>query len=316
MKFVIYACEFPDKHVYVGLTCDAERRKMEHSRRVANSTSAVELYRRKSNLDFSFKVIVDNLSREEAKIAEGKWVDNYKNKGWVILNRTGTGGCGSYGERLFNYFHLVRDEDTDLYYCTGKPFDGNELHDISSHPTYCANDMEVLLSIVNNELFFSHYYARVSSEMLERWRMQGFALEEILCVKYIVGGLQFAITSFHISCKSIGKALVKEIRKAMLVLNPSVLYDLIGIQSRDELIQMLSTDSLEQSLTSEQRKTVNDFICHDVSRLLRRLNEEIRRIKEEHRDDEIEFSGLTHRYVQREGNIYYLQTSTSDSAAE
>ena len=47
----IYAYEFPDRHVYVGLTCNIERRKREHQ---YESNSAVYIYSHESGLNPHF----------------------------------------------------------------------------------------------------------------------------------------------------------------------------------------------------------------------------------------------------------------------
>lgn len=93
-KRCVYAFEFPDKHVYVGLTCDTERRKHEH---LSEIKSAVYLYMQESGLNPKFVVKKDFTDFFIAKELEGIILRSYTDKGWIALNRTGTGGIGCKG---------------------------------------------------------------------------------------------------------------------------------------------------------------------------------------------------------------------------
>lgn len=93
-KRCIYAYEFPDMHVYVGLTCNIERRKREH---LCESNSAVYLYSHKTNQTPKFQLKHDYVNYIEAKELEGIILREYTDNGWISLNRTGTGGIGCSG---------------------------------------------------------------------------------------------------------------------------------------------------------------------------------------------------------------------------
>jgi hypothetical protein len=88
---LIYAFEFSDKSVYVGLTFNIEKRKSDH---LLSNKSAVHKFIQKTKLDYEFKVLSDYLDRDNASIEEGKFLKIYKDNGWRILNRIKTGGLG------------------------------------------------------------------------------------------------------------------------------------------------------------------------------------------------------------------------------
>jgi hypothetical protein len=89
---MIYAFEFPDKSVYVGLTFDADKRESQHKRDVK---SAVLSYQNKTGLKPTFKHVTDYISMDDASVKEGEVVKDYLGNGWKILNRTKTGALGS-----------------------------------------------------------------------------------------------------------------------------------------------------------------------------------------------------------------------------
>lgn len=90
----IYAYEFPDMHVYVGLTCNIERRQREH---LHENNSAVYLYSHKTNQTPKFLLKHDYVNYIEAKELEGIILREYTDRGWISLNRIGTGGIGCSG---------------------------------------------------------------------------------------------------------------------------------------------------------------------------------------------------------------------------
>lgn len=88
----IYACEFDNHAVYVGLTYNFEKRCKQH---LKNSDSAVFKYVQQTKLDPKFKIIIDYIPYNEAAVKEGEVLDMYKECGWTILNRAETGSLGS-----------------------------------------------------------------------------------------------------------------------------------------------------------------------------------------------------------------------------
>ena len=94
-KRCIYVCEFSDNHAYVGLTYNFEKRNKDHLR---DKDSSIFKYISLSNLKPLFKQVTEYLDYQEAAIKEGEFLNEYKNNGWVMLNRAPTGGLGSKDE--------------------------------------------------------------------------------------------------------------------------------------------------------------------------------------------------------------------------
>ena len=88
----IYAFEFEDKCVYVGLTCSFERRKDEH---LTQESSAVYMHIKETSLHPTMVYKTDYIDFYKAKELEGIILREYKEKGWTALNRTGTGSLGT-----------------------------------------------------------------------------------------------------------------------------------------------------------------------------------------------------------------------------
>jgi hypothetical protein len=95
-KRLVYAYEFLDDYVYVGLTCNDKRRNRQHY----NEISPVKNHMVKFNLIPIKKILTNGyVNVNEAQILENDWVNKYKNEGWNILNTKKTGGLG--GNTLF-----------------------------------------------------------------------------------------------------------------------------------------------------------------------------------------------------------------------
>jgi hypothetical protein len=89
----IYSYEFSDNRVYVGLTYNINIR--DKSRRYEDK-DAVILHINKTGLIPNLKQLTDYVPVTEAIVLEGKYLQKYIDEGWVILNRTKTGGIGGY----------------------------------------------------------------------------------------------------------------------------------------------------------------------------------------------------------------------------
>lgn len=94
-KRFIYAFEFEDNSVYVGLTFNLEKRKKQHEH---DPESAV-FQHIKMGIGYSFVVKSELIDYKEASILEGKILEEYVTDGWKPLNRTKTGGLGSTIEK-------------------------------------------------------------------------------------------------------------------------------------------------------------------------------------------------------------------------
>ena len=91
---LIYAYEFPDKSVYVGLTVNEKRRKSGHLN-ITDIESPVAQHMINTGMEPTYKIVVQDLSPEEAKESEGCTEEKYRLKGWKILNRYKTGSLGA-----------------------------------------------------------------------------------------------------------------------------------------------------------------------------------------------------------------------------
>ena len=90
-KRCIYAFEFPDNHVYVGLTCNLRRRERSH---LSSKRSPVNRHIEEFGLSPHLIVVHDYVEKERAKELEAETLWIYKEKGWSVLNRAKTGAMG------------------------------------------------------------------------------------------------------------------------------------------------------------------------------------------------------------------------------
>jgi hypothetical protein len=88
---MIYACEFPDKHVYVGLTFNPTGRVANHK---LNPKSAVYKHIETFGFEPNIKYITGFIDRNIAVNKEAEVLESYIDKGWKVLNRAKTGGLG------------------------------------------------------------------------------------------------------------------------------------------------------------------------------------------------------------------------------
>jgi len=91
-KRCIYAYEFNDNCVYVGLTYNLNNRNNQHNN---TKKSQVNKHANKTKLTPTLKQLTEYIDINDAKIKEGEYVKKYKNDGWVILNGAKTGSIGS-----------------------------------------------------------------------------------------------------------------------------------------------------------------------------------------------------------------------------
>lgn len=100
----VYAYEFKDYNsVYVGRTLMRTQtsRNWQH---IFLETDSVHIFACEKDLAIpDMKILEDNLTLEEGKSKEGYWVEDYRARGWNILNRAKTGSIGSLGKGKWNY---------------------------------------------------------------------------------------------------------------------------------------------------------------------------------------------------------------------
>lgn len=92
----LYAYEFVDKSVYVGLTYDYEQRHQQHL-----TDTRKRLWKKFQTT--LFKLVKFNvwMDKNSAKLEEEKLVETYKTSGWTILNRIRAGGLGGTTRKWF-----------------------------------------------------------------------------------------------------------------------------------------------------------------------------------------------------------------------
>lgn len=88
-KRCIYAYEFSDKSVYVGLTYNIDVRNQKHLKR-----GTVYNYIQK-NPEYILKQLTDYLMLDDAIKMENNYVMEYSKNNWNILNKVKTGGLGN-----------------------------------------------------------------------------------------------------------------------------------------------------------------------------------------------------------------------------
>lgn len=96
---LIYVYEFSDGHAYVGLTQNLEKRDLQHRMPREGQRDSVIEHSVNSNVEVPQpKIIANNLSIDDAKNGERKWIKEYAANGWKMLNKVKGGQIG--GRRL------------------------------------------------------------------------------------------------------------------------------------------------------------------------------------------------------------------------
>ena len=91
---LIYAYEFSDNSVYVGLTVNERRRNFNHLNTI-EPESPVAQHMIKTGLQPLYKIIAKDLTPKESQEAEGCTEEKYRSEGWTVLNRYKTGSLGA-----------------------------------------------------------------------------------------------------------------------------------------------------------------------------------------------------------------------------
>lgn len=106
----VYAFEFPDKSVYVGLTGNFKKRKEQHLH--GEKHTAVAKHIKETNLIPEYKIISDFIDESKAAQLEGETLEKYSNEGWAILNKVRTGGLGYGREVDYDFDETVKIAST------------------------------------------------------------------------------------------------------------------------------------------------------------------------------------------------------------
>jgi hypothetical protein len=113
---LIYSYEFEDNSVYVGLTYNLNKRNNVHLNK--NGNSSVREHILFTGLIPFLNKLTDYIDVGEASILEGFYLNEYKNKGWTILNKTKTGTIGG-GYKIWT---KEKCQEEALKYKTKKEF--------------------------------------------------------------------------------------------------------------------------------------------------------------------------------------------------
>jgi hypothetical protein len=93
-KRAVYALEFPDKSVYVGLTLNLNNRERQHIGH--EKETPVSKHIKKTGLKPIFKIISDDyIDAEDARNLEDCTIGQYKSEGWNMLNTAKAGALGA-----------------------------------------------------------------------------------------------------------------------------------------------------------------------------------------------------------------------------
>lgn len=88
---LVYVYEFSDNAAYVGLTYNIQDRKV---RRNVDYDDAVTKHISKTGLKPVIKLLTDYIYVDKAVIEEARYIRQYKNEGWHILNKSKAGSVG------------------------------------------------------------------------------------------------------------------------------------------------------------------------------------------------------------------------------
>lgn len=108
-KRMVYAFEFPDNSVYVGLTLNEKQREKQHLKLDDNTNSAVSKHIIETGLTPIKKSISNGyLPSEDAQKLEKCAIEDYRQKSWNILNKATAGALG-FCERSWTYESIKDD---------------------------------------------------------------------------------------------------------------------------------------------------------------------------------------------------------------
>ncbi len=96
-KRLLYCYIFEDKHCYIGLTCNEEGRKAGH-----NHSGPVYNHKMKTGLKPEYMNLSDYIHVKEAIELEKKYIIEYRDNGYIMLNKTKGGELGT-SKSKWNY---------------------------------------------------------------------------------------------------------------------------------------------------------------------------------------------------------------------
>lgn len=112
-KRCIYAIEFKDKSVCVGLTYNFETRIYDHFNHKTKISSARKYHIENPGLKYECIQLSEYIEYERSGLEESSIIDIYKSDGWKILNKAKAGGLGGFSE---NYWDKAKSMEAALKY--------------------------------------------------------------------------------------------------------------------------------------------------------------------------------------------------------
>jgi hypothetical protein len=94
-KRLIYAYEFSDNYVYVGLTFNINKRNAKHLSITEKKLTPVAKHIVETNTLPKLSVKTEYLPTQMAQNVEKFYILEYKNNGWILLNKLDGGGLGA-----------------------------------------------------------------------------------------------------------------------------------------------------------------------------------------------------------------------------
>jgi hypothetical protein len=91
---LVYVYEFPDNHVYVGLTYNKKKRELGHFD-LENPRSQVARHILSTSLTPEYKEVSTYINAEDAANLENCTIEKYRSDGWNILNKQKGGNLGA-----------------------------------------------------------------------------------------------------------------------------------------------------------------------------------------------------------------------------
>src|SRR5574343_1586628 len=85
--YCVYAFEFSDKSVYVGLTSNEAKRKFNHLR-------IGPVFEKSKDVASTYRVIASDLNVKTAAALEASTLAEYRNSNWIVMNSAAPGGIG------------------------------------------------------------------------------------------------------------------------------------------------------------------------------------------------------------------------------
>ena len=107
----VYAIEFPDRSVYIGISYDPDKRYNQHLNDIRNN-SIVLRHHKKTGLIPTIKRLTEYIDVEEASKLETLKLKEYLNDGWIILN---IAKCGNVGGKTIKWTKEKCKEESNKY---------------------------------------------------------------------------------------------------------------------------------------------------------------------------------------------------------